>query len=193
MEMQALSMRLSNAQERGVLQGIIQDAAACMREARRSVAGLRNPRGEQGLAAAIEQSATQVTETQNVRLRLKLSQNLPVISPETEYNLLRITQEAVTNAVKHASASMIEVTLVAKSGELRITVKDDGRGFDPQAQVQGQHFGLVGIKERASTINAAIRIDSRPGRGTTVTTTLPIKPRPSSGVAALTAVQETLP
>jgi signal transduction histidine kinase len=174
MEMQALSMRLRADNERSILDGIIQDAAACMREARRSVAGLRSARGEEGLAAAIGQSARQLTETTKVRLRLKLSGKLPSLPPETEYNILRVAHEAVANVVKHANASSLEVSLTESSGELRLSVKDDGRGFDPAIPLPGQHYGLIGIRERACQINAAVEVESRVGRGTTMNLRVPV-------------------
>ncbi len=74
MEMQALAARMNSPDERGTLEDIIQDAGTCLRETRRSVAGLRS--GNAGLAAAIEQAARQITETKHIRLKLNL-QNKP--------------------------------------------------------------------------------------------------------------------
>jgi ligand-binding sensor domain-containing protein/signal transduction histidine kinase len=183
MEMQALLMRLRGDDDRSVLEGIIQDAAACMREARRSVAGLRSARGEEGLIAAISQSATQLTEATQIRLRLKLSASVPPLTPETEYNILRVAHEAVANAVKHAAASWIEVLMSTSARELRLSIRDDGHGFDPSVPAPGQHYGLIGIRERADQINAAVDVSSRPGRGTTVTLLVPLQDNKSSRAA----------
>ncbi|HEY1755615.1 MAG TPA: two-component regulator propeller domain-containing protein [Bryobacteraceae bacterium] len=117
MAMQALAARLRPSEERGRLQDIIQDAATCLRETRRSVAGLRGARATavSGLSASIAQAARQITETKNVRLKLKLEHEPPNLPAEFEYNLLRIATEAVSNAVKHSGARNIEVTLSAGS------------------------------------------------------------------------------
>src|SRR5437588_5786015 len=102
MEMLALSTRLaSSSDERAILDEIIRDAATCMREARRSVAGLRSPRGdESGFTAALAQAARQMTETRDVRLKLDLQQSPVGLPADVEYNLLRIAAEAISNAVK---------------------------------------------------------------------------------------------
>jgi ligand-binding sensor domain-containing protein/signal transduction histidine kinase len=113
MAMQALAARLRTTEERGRLEDIIRDAANCLRETRRSVAGLRGTRtpAVSGLAASIAQASRQITETKSVRLKLKLDQEPPNLPAEFEYNLLRIATEAVSNAVKHSGARNIEVTL----------------------------------------------------------------------------------
>ncbi|MDB5289687.1 MAG: putative two-component system sensor kinase, partial [Phycisphaerales bacterium] len=91
MEMQALSSRLPESRERGTLDEIIRDAGTCLREARQSIAGLRRTPGrESGLAADIARAARQITETRSIRLKLDLGERCPALSPEVEYNLLRI-------------------------------------------------------------------------------------------------------
>ncbi len=131
MAMQALAARLRPSEERGRLQDIIQDAATCLRETRRSVAGLRGARAAaSGLAASIAQATRQITETKNVRLKLKLEQEPANLPAEFEYNLLRIATEAVSNAVKHSGARNIEVTLSTnhRTTERRGGVRDFGDG-----------------------------------------------------------------
>ena len=119
MEMQALAVRLPHSNERGTLEEIIRDAANCVRDARRSVAGLRHdPAGDSGLATAIERAARQLTETRDFRLRLNM-RNCPRRLPvDVEYNLLCIAQEAIANAVKHSGADTIDVTLDGTAGSL---------------------------------------------------------------------------
>ena len=108
MEMQALSATLPDAPPRSILREIIRDAGDCLRDARRSVAGLRNnaaPAGVSGLSDSIAQAARHLTEARDIRLRLDLSPKLAVLGPEAEYNLLRIAQEAIGNAVKHSGVA----------------------------------------------------------------------------------------
>ena len=177
MAMQALAGRLRSSEERGTLQDIIHDAANCLRETRRSVAGLRGTReAESGLGASIAQAARQITETKDVRLKLKLEKNPSGLPAEVEYNLLRIATEAVSNSVKHSGARTIEVTLKYSPEAIRLVVSDDGAGFEPDdhGHLKPGHYGLIGMKERAAQIGADFDFDSAPGRGTTVTVAAPL-------------------
>jgi signal transduction histidine kinase len=86
-----------------------------------------------------------------------------------EEALFRIANEAVGNALKHAHARNIGVTLNIHDGIATLTVRDDGRGFDPVAhQTQPGHLGLPGMRERVAALGAALTIESAPGAGTTV-------------------------
>ncbi len=177
MEMQALSARLDASPERRTLDEIIRDAGICLREARRSVAGLRNSHGDEtGLSAAIAQAARHLTETQDVRLRLNLQRSPPELADDTQYNLLRIAQEAITNAIKHSSARTIEVDLDCLPDRLQLAIRDDGVGLGTRDgnRPQPGHYGLIGMRERASQIGAELHVESTPGQGTTVRVDLPL-------------------
>ncbi|MBV9770240.1 MAG: sensor histidine kinase, partial [Bryobacterales bacterium] len=167
MEMQALAGRLPTG-PREALREIIHDAANCLAEARRSVSELRRERGSgSGLAAALSESARQLTAPSSAHLKLVVEKSSPVLAAYVEYNLLRIAQEAITNAVKHSGARTIEVTLQSGPEALRIVVDDNGSGFAPEAPAR-DHFGLVGMKERARDIGAHLRVLSEPRMGTKV-------------------------
>jgi ligand-binding sensor domain-containing protein/signal transduction histidine kinase len=177
MEMQALAGRLPNG-SREALREIIHDAANCLTEARRSVSELRRNRAPSpGLATELADSARQLTARGGAHLKLvierlvveRLSEGLP---PYVEYNLLRIAQEAIINAVKHAGARTIEVTLQMLPEGLHIAVQDDGSGFVP-GDPASDHFGLVGMKERAKEIGADLRVTSEPKMGTTIVVDFP--------------------
>jgi signal transduction histidine kinase/ligand-binding sensor domain-containing protein len=172
MQMQALSVRLPDPDNRAMLADIIGDAGRCMAEARRSVAGLRDASAV-ALPAALAATARQLTEPSDVRLLLQLDDPPEGTSPEAEYHLLRIAQEAVGNTVRHAAATRVTVTLHDGDGRLRMTVADDGRGFDPAAPPPPGHFGLIGMRERAARIGATLQVESHPGRGTAVQVSLP--------------------
>ncbi len=169
MEMQALCARLSSPEERRTLQDIVQDAAKSLREARRSVAGLRG--AQSGLGSAIAQAARQITEAKDIRLKLELEQNSRELPAEIEYNLLRIAQEAVSNSVKHSGARMIEVSLQSTAALVSLAIRDDGSGFGGTASAG--HYGLIGMQERATHIGAGFQIDSESGLGTTIRVMLP--------------------
>jgi signal transduction histidine kinase len=171
MQMQALAARLHLSPERRSLDEIIQDAGHCLREARLSVAGLRSAPGKTtGLADAIGRAARQLTETRDVSLLLRLEERPLPILVDVEYNLLRIAQEAITNAVKHSGARTLEVSLDCTPQRLRLTVHDDGIGFVVlgREHTTPGHYGLIGMRERASQINADLQLNSQPGEGTTV-------------------------
>ena len=176
MAMQALAGRLRSPRERETLDDIIRDAATCLRETRQSVAGLRAGHdSESGLTVAISAAVREITDTKDVRLKLKLDKGLPRLAAEVEYNLLRIASEAVSNAVKHSGARTIEVALESTPDALRLSVHDDGSGLGKDgAALRPGHYGIIGMKERATQIGANLQLTSEPGHGTTVAVLLPI-------------------
>ena len=96
----------------------------------------------------------------------------------------RIGQEAVANAVKHSGGSSVQITLAVAAGTVRLSVTDDGRGFRPEAAPSAPlgHFGLLGMRQRASRIGAKFGLESEPGYGTTVTVTVKGAASPKSMV-----------
>jgi signal transduction histidine kinase len=96
------------------------------------------------------------------------------LSDKAEEQLLRIGQEAILNAVRHADAKRVRVELVYGDKSVVLRVLDDGRGFDPElvAEVDG-HYGLVGMRERAKETGGAVRISSSIGRGTEIEAVVP--------------------
>jgi signal transduction histidine kinase len=88
-------------------------------------------------------------------------------------HLLRIAQEALTNAFRHARARRVWLRVTYGPGTLQLSVRDDGQGFDPQLLQEGG-FGLVSMRERSEHIGGRLQIDTRPGAGTEVTLTLAV-------------------
>jgi signal transduction histidine kinase len=102
------------------------------------------------------------------------------LEPAVQHHLLRIAQEAITNAVKHANARQIDVTLHAQPRSVLLTITDDGSGFDPAIGSKAEgHFGLRGIRTRARSIRAELLVRSSPGAGATVQVDVPLNPPPS--------------
>ena len=173
MAMQALASRLPTSGARAMLEEIVDDAGQSMREARRSLAGLRSrPDAQSGLAAAVVRTARHLTEAQDVRLKLTVNDERKDLPADVEYNLLRIAQEAMTNAVQHSGARTLNVTLESTRERLRLLVNDDGTGFDGQSAPPIGHYGLIGMKERAAHIGADFELTSERGHGTTVSVLL---------------------
>ena len=90
---------------------------------------------------------------------------------ELESTIYRIVQEALTNARKHGAAKRVAVEVIDLDSSVRISIRDDGNGFDPSTSTDG--FGLLGMRERTDLLNGAFEITSTPGQGTNVTATLP--------------------
>lgn len=175
LEMQALANRLPSSKEQKELKEIIRDAGQCMTEARRSLVGLRSRQAkDRGLGPAIEQSARQMAESRGLRLKMKMQGSPKDLPREVEYNLLRIAQEAVANAVRHSSGKTVEVALNAEDEDFVLSVSDDGVGIDSGGNsLRLGHYGIVGMQERATQIGAKFQLDSKPGAGTTIRIVLP--------------------
>ena len=90
-----------------------------------------------------------------------------------EHALLRITQEACANAVRHGAARHLSVSLTCQDGHAELAVADAGSGFDPAAPQSGS--GLAHIRDRVAELGGTVRIDSAPGRGTTLTVRVPVR------------------
>jgi signal transduction histidine kinase len=133
---------------------------------------------DMGLAAALK------WYVQNYQQRRSLPTDLVVegspfrLPAEYETVLFRITQEALTNIAKHARATRVVVTLSFSPADVRLTVQDNGRGFDPEQALQrdGRNagWGLLGMRERASLIGGQVVVESSPGQGACIRVTVPI-------------------
>lgn len=144
---------------------------------RRSIWDLRSRELEQfDLARALKSSADQLVQGTEIALEFAThgtAQGLPEI---VEENVLRIGQEALTNIAKHAHATKVSIVLEFGPRALRLTVEDNGAGFDSAATASDGHFGLTGMAERAKRIAGGVTVASTPGRGTTVTVEVPLAP-----------------
>jgi signal transduction histidine kinase/ligand-binding sensor domain-containing protein len=146
-------------------------------EARRSVQDLRASALEgQDLSSALETAARQWTAGSPVQVEVDASGGGTKLPQDAEQHLLRIAQEAVTNAVKHAGAAKIRIRLRSVNGGLRLSVEDDGRGFDLDNAFSalGGHFGLLGMRERAERLGGKLDLKSESGKGTRVEVTVPL-------------------
>lgn len=127
------------------------------------------------LAAALRHVADQ-TSSGSPTVQVTVSGPLRPLPSSHEHHLLRIAQEAITNAVKHARARTIRVALDYSGPDVTLTITDDGAGFDPAAVPADSavgHFGLHGMRARARTIGARLEIRSHPGGGTVIQVQVP--------------------
>jgi PAS domain S-box-containing protein len=126
-----------------------------------------------GLAQALRNHGAAVQGRTGLSVSVEVeTEERPTLDVEEAF--YRIAQEGLHNVVKHANASQAWIGLRRVGRELRLTVEDDGIGFDPDAVPRG-HLGLVGMQQRAERIGAELEIGSRPGRGTRVRVTLNVR------------------
>ncbi|MDZ7950748.1 AAA family ATPase [Nostoc sp. DedQUE09] len=144
-------------------------ARSGLTEARRSVAALRPQLLEEGnLWTALERFVSSMQFSTETRLICEIVGTPYALPPDTENNLLRIGQEAFTNAVKYAHANEIRIELVYESTQCFLRIRDDGQGFEVNSTTLSQGFGLLGMSERAEHIGAHLSIDSQLKQGTEV-------------------------
>jgi signal transduction histidine kinase len=163
-------------------------ARGALQEARRSVWNLRpSPLSATGLVAAIGHEVEAWEERTGIpaRFRARAVPHHPSLSPTAEVALLRIGQEALTNAARHGKPEHVDVELRAHAQELILSIRDDGVGFDPAATAPREDcFGLDGMAERARNAGGTLTVVSAPGHGTTVTTRLPFTEAVPEAVSA---------
>lgn len=150
----------------GELRDLQKDALA---EMRTLIFELRPKSLEQdGLEQALRTHAASVQGRTGLSVTVEADLGLPERLPiEVEEALYRIAQEALHNVVKHASAASVRILLARAGGEVRLSVADDGIGFDPAKTPRG-HIGLVGMQQRAERIGAQFDVTTRSGAGTVV-------------------------
>jgi len=158
------------------LQKLLEQSDEYLVEARRAVWELRSPSLEKHgeFEDALMKVSQRALHGTNIQLELKSSGASSKLAPAIEDNLLRICEEAVTNAVKHARPAQVEVSLEFASDELRLRIRDDGRGFYPQGPdgAKAGHLGLIGIRERTKSLGGKLSLSSQPGQGTEVVVTV---------------------
>jgi PAS domain S-box-containing protein len=121
-----------------------------------------------GLVAALRQHTESVAEKHGLYISFTSGGDVERLPANVETVLYRIVQEALTNTVRHAHATRVDVVLTVRDGKLIVIIEDDGVGFDPQTAPAGAHLGLFGMRERAEMIDAKLMIESSPGSGTTI-------------------------
>lgn len=151
-------------------------------EARRVIWDLRDNRPEgESLSEAVTNALQRVIEHRGIQGEVKVEGEPVRIPVELQHNVLRICQEAMANAARHANPSRIEVQLAYEPGALKAVIRDDGCGFPREALVveTSGHFGLTVMQERARRLGGSLNIDSRPGHGTSVVSTIPLPGAPN--------------
>lgn len=120
-----------------------------------------------GIVAAIQAYATSIQRT-SLNVRLELGDEPPQLTSEVRLGIYRIVQEALHNVMRHSGADEALVRLESTESLLRLTIRDNGSGFDPETAIRPTSLGLLSMRERAAAIGASLTIVSRPGGGTAI-------------------------
>jgi signal transduction histidine kinase len=128
-----------------------------------------------GLVPALEALVKRVAATSgmHVEAKIALGRDAQRLHPEVERTVYRVIQESFTNATKHSEAANVQLELDLEDGAVKLCVSDDGKGFDSEAVSAG--FGLVGMQDRVALVGGSVRVESRPGGGTTVRGQVPAR------------------
>jgi signal transduction histidine kinase len=132
---------------------------------------MRHSVEDHGLAAALEIYAERAASRANLDLVVDLPETPLRLSSDVRVALFRAAQEAINNVLKHADATQLEINLEREDGRVRLSVEDNGQGFEPGAasQKEAPSWGLTIMRERIESIGGKVKIESELGEGTRVT------------------------
>jgi signal transduction histidine kinase len=167
------------------LDGVIGLAGSALTDTRRAVWNLRNPLlSGADIAVRIDSMLFEVLGLAGVRFELNSCGPVRPLSQNAEDQTVHICREAVWNVVRHARAKRVTVTLAYGQECLGVTIADDGQGFSVDAHLDptSEHFGLIGLHERATNAGGKLAIQSAIGHGTTIILTIPYAVTPAAAV-----------
>ncbi|HBL24877.1 MAG TPA: hypothetical protein DDZ40_12290 [Deltaproteobacteria bacterium] len=127
-----------------------------------------------GLAAAIDHAVTQFRDQTGMKTSLRMDQTIDP-NKNTSIALYRILQEALTNVIRHANATTLEVSLLRTESTVQLMVRDNGRGISNEQVRNNGSLGILGMRERASFIGGRLEISGANSKGTQITVNLPLK------------------
>lgn len=148
-------------------------------EVRHSLWDWKSPALEKDLGTALTHIVAQMSAGSHTRVGVNISGTQAALPSVIEHHLLRISQEALNNALKYADAAAVTISLAYSEDLIRLSIGDDGKGFDPES-VQGSagHLGLQNLRSRARKIGGRLTITSAPGQGTTIEVVVPLSENP---------------
>ena len=145
-------------------------------EARAAVWNLHRG-GRSEISRLVDQMARQACAASQVPVKVETSGKPVVLDPLVEHDIMMVAREAVSNAIRHAHPSEVSLGIHFQRGKIRMTVHDDGCGFDPGqvAPENGGHFGLIGMRERTERLGGHFAVHSAPGKGTELCVEVPTR------------------
>ncbi|KAB1987381.1 GAF domain-containing sensor histidine kinase [Streptomyces triticiradicis] len=159
---------------KGELQHVAALAAEATEELRAAVVELRPAAlDEDGLVATLRTQIQVLDRAHSAHVTFS-SHGVRALPASQEEAVLRVSQEALHNALRHSGAVRVDVTLDRRGPGAVLCVRDDGRGFDPAAtRSAGRHLGLVSMRDRASGVGGTLTVESAPGKGTVIEMEVP--------------------
>jgi signal transduction histidine kinase/ligand-binding sensor domain-containing protein len=145
-------------------------------EARAAVWNLHRG-GKSEISRLVDQMARQACAASQVPVRVETSGKPVVLDPLVEHDIMMVAREAVSNAIRHARPNEVSLGIHFQRGRIRMTVLDDGCGFEPDEVIprEGGHFGLIGMRERAERLGGHFAVRSSPGKGTELSVEVPTR------------------
>jgi signal transduction histidine kinase len=198
-EIEAIASQLDPSQgsARDDLRRLRRQVGHSLRDARESILELRRDGMKTpDVVSSLREVAERTERTYGVGVTIAVIGRRPAnCSADVDLQLFRIGQEAITNAIRHGHATEVRIALTYEKDRVRLSVCDNGCGFEPDAQPPareaGAHFGLLTMRERAARISGRLEIVSTPGSGTTVETLIPVQR--SSSVTATHSARPSSP
>lgn len=158
---------------------------ASIREARDAVTDLRTPATGTALREGLERCAREVCDGNAVQVTVSQQGNLDPCPESVRWAILRIGREAIANAIRHGKPTEVQVRILSEGERLRLEIEDNGCGFtldEARGSSEG-HWGLAGMRERASQLSGSLDVESTPGQGTRVVALLPLLPQSLSATS----------
>lgn len=180
LQLRAVLPRVRSAPEEAatVLERILELTERTSTEARLAVVGMRHFAESGDVVKALQSTVERALEESALGLSVNVRGRTRAISPRVCDAATLIVQQAITNVLRHAQAQAVQLAVEFGIRRLRISIRDDGRGFAPDHGVtEATHFGLQGMRERARDIGAELRVRSALKRGTTVSVLVPYPPK----------------
>jgi nitrate/nitrite-specific signal transduction histidine kinase len=181
-QVQLLQEDLQQGKTTEALQGLAQIREGVQEsydDVRELLVHFRTRIGETDLDTAIRSALEKFEGQTGIETRFSLRGTPPQLSPDHVLQVMHILQESLSNVRKHAKAHHVEVELV-NDGKCRLSIRDDGTGFDAAHDAGDTHVGLRIMRERAHRIDSNFMVESTPGHGTWVRLTLPLTPQENS-------------
>ena len=123
---------------------------------------------------AVRRTVREWSEVTGIAAETRITGNAMTLPGETEVSLLRVTQEALANIAKHAKASRVIVSLTYLDDTVTLDIDDDGVGITGSTEPRADRgFGLIGMRERITSVGGELSIESAPGEGTTIAVSVP--------------------
>ncbi|MBI3949633.1 MAG: ATP-binding protein [Acidobacteria bacterium] len=157
----------------------VANLARSMRDSMSDIVWAVDPRKDRlaDLVQRMRQASFNLLEAEGPHVEFRAPEDEEIerigLAPDRRRHLLLIFKEALTNVARHAEAAQVYVEVELDASDLRLRIRDDGRGFDPQARYDGH--GLQSLRQRAAELKADLTIESEPGHGTTIQVTVPLK------------------